>query len=503
MADILPTLQQFPPAGSNTKKKLSPKDYDTSVTSYLKEISKIKEASFTKSCEGKNLLDWLDPAVNSLAVMITFNKQYAIAAVNKDTKRIEALLPFGVNFLLNFDPIQVRYAGEEWRVIWESVCLTLSNSHSTDLSPLVTGLLRLYPTAATFTSHHLRAVRLALSSNVPSQVLPLLDRNITAYPQKHTKNLPSEYPSEDHDFSNAFITQKSGFSIELKSEYVLEYYLLGASIYLALNNPVRARLFLEHVLLSPSLAKSGSFSALQVEAYAKWLMLGLLVEGKQFPYPKTMDPTVMKNIRNVSTPYETLVADFERRDLKKFEADMDVAGTIWADDGNLRLVKEVALQLQRFRIIDLQKTYAALPVERVAELLELPGPDTTNLLKNMIETGSLLASLSGNGEAFSANGEVLSFHSSEAKLPELRAGADDLEVRTGRIEELVRSVREADRRLQLSREFVEWSRRAKKAGGSAGEGDLADVMDLEYDNPVGVGPMLGEPVGGEDEDLMQ
>lgn len=492
MADILPTLLQFPPAGGNSKKKLSSKEYDTQIGGYLRELGKIKPVQFTKTHDKKNLLDLLDPATNSLAYMIAFNRQ--VSSAGKDSRLIDNLSTYAINFLYQFDPIQVRYAGEEWRHLFETVCATLSGTGATDISPVVTGLLRLDPTAGTFTNNHLRLVHLALRLGVPSQVVPILDKNIHAYPSKPPKGLPTESLNDELDFSNTFISQKSGLTTEVKPEGVLTYYYLGGTIYLALENYTRARLFLETVLLSPSTSKTPNFSALQLEAYRKWLMLGLLVDGKQFPYLKTIDAGVIKNIRTMAAPYEALVADFEKRDAKKYEADMDVAGTVWADDGNLRLVREVALALQRYKVIDLQTTYAALPVTRVAELMEMEEDLALLLLKDMIQSGSLLASLSQDGS-------VLTFHSSEAKLPEQAVeGSEDLEARTMRITGIIESVREADRRLQLTKEYVDFKRKEKKAGGSGGEGDLADVMDLEYDNPAP--PMMGN-LREDDEDLMQ
>lgn len=493
MAEILPTLLHFPPNGSNTKKKLTPREYDTQISSYIKDLSKIKDVSYTKTTDKKNLLDLIDPAINSVAYMVTFNRQ--IKAAGKDSKQKEALAAYAISFLHQFDPVQVRYAGEEWRFLWETVCEVLAANRSVDLSPLVTGILRLDPTAGTFTSNHLRVVRLALGNGVPSQALPILSKNIHAFPTKTSNRIPEELPSEEHEFSNAFITQASRHSLEIRTEWVLEYYLLGASIYIALKNHVRARLFLEHVLLSPSQPKTGGVSGLQAEAYQKWTLLGLLVEGKRFQTPATMDWKALVSIRNATAAYDSLAMDFEKRDLKKFQAEFEVGGTLWADDGNLRLVKEVAAALLRYKVIDLQKTYAALPVTRVAEVMDMDVEQTSDLLQDMIATGSLLASLSQSG--------VLTFRSSEAKLPDVADGPDDLEARTQRIEELVKSVREADRRLQLTKWYVEHAQRAKKASSGV-EGDLADVMDLEYDEPAETAEALMEYANaeGDDEDLM-
>ncbi|KAK4498231.1 hypothetical protein PRZ48_010888 [Zasmidium cellare] len=467
MADILPTLLGFPP----DEKKLTHKQYDTQANAYVKELSKISNSSWTKTVDKKGLLELLDPTANSIAYLVTLNKQ--IEASQKSQDRLEHLFQLAQVFLTTCDPVQIRYVGEEWRILFDFVCKGIESTQSADCSAVIGGLLQLDPTAGTFTSNHLRVLRLCIRARVPSQALPILDNDIYAYPSKAIKNLPEDYLSEAHELSNAYITEKSGFSTKLLPEHVLEYYLLGAHVYIGMRNFTRARLFLETVILSPSPAKA--CSTLQVEAYKKWVLVGLLAEGKGFPLPKTSDAAVMKSIRSLSKPYEALADDFDKRDYKKFIAEADAGEVVWADDGNQRLVKEVADALMRYRVTDLQKTYAALPVTRVAHLIELSANDTMQLLQNMIQAGYLKASISSGG-----SDSVLRFHSTDASSTSL--AAKDLEAQTERIQSLVTFIRDADRRLQLTKEYVDHQKRMKKSGGP--DGEIADAMDLTWDPPA-------------------
>ncbi|KAF2173895.1 hypothetical protein M409DRAFT_62123 [Zasmidium cellare ATCC 36951] len=467
MADILPTLLGFPP----DEKKLTHKQYDSQANTYLRELSKISSSAWSKTVDKKGLLELLDPTTNSIAYLVTLNRQIE-ATSNKNTERLEHLFALAQVFLTTCDPVQIRYVGEEWRTLFEFVCKGIEGSQSTDCGALVGGLLRLDPTAGTFTPNHLRVLRLCIRARVPSQALPILDNDIYAYPSKAVKNLPEDYLSEAHELSNPYITEKSGFSIKILPEYVLEYYLLGAHVYIGLRNFNRTRLFLETVILSPSPAKA--CSGLQVEAYKKWVLIGLLSEGKGFPLPKTADAAVMKSIRNLAKPYEALADDFDKRDYKKFIAEADAGEVVWSEDGNQRLIKEVADALMRYRVTDLQKTYAALPVTRVADQIGLSANDTMQLLQSMIQMGYLKASISSGSDA------VLCFHSTDTSSTSI--AAKDLEDQTERIQNLVTFIRDADRRLQLSKEYVEHQKRMKKAGGP--DGDIADAMDLSWDPPV-------------------
>jgi COP9 signalosome complex subunit 3 len=305
---------------------------------------------------------------------------------------------------------------------------------------------------------------------------------------------------EDHDMSNAFITEKSGFSKPLLSEHVLEYYLLAAHTYIGQRQYSRARLCLEYVLLTPS--QGHVTSAIQAEAYQKWLLIGLVSEGKPFPAVRTMDTVVAKAVENATTMYKALVSAFQTRNLPKFRAEVDFGGNMWLEDGNLRLVRECENALQRYRVIDLQKTYAALPVGRVAGLLDLQPKDALVLLQDMITANHLQAQLTSPPSGIQDNDEdvVLRF------LPDL--GTTDeahLELQTERIAALVNFVRDAERRISLSKEYVEWSKRSKRQG--AADGDMADAMDLTWDEPAGRGNGMADVEEGngdaeDDEDLM-
>lgn len=479
MADASAVMLSFP----TDKPASSPQEYDQHMTTYLKQLDKLPSSAW-KITDKQNPLELLDPAVNSIPYLICLLE--LVKGVGKDREKAEQWLSQAAIFLASFDRVQVRYLGEQWREVWETA-LSISNKLGVlDVSPFSTALLRLDPSAGTFTTLHLQFLRLCMEQGTPSQALPILDKNIYAYPQASSKNVPAELRSEEHGLSNTFITPKSGFTEKIQPEYVLEYYLLGAHAYIAVRNYRRARLFLEHVVLHPSL--SHGVSAFQAEAYKKWILIGLLTEGKPFPYIKTADSAVIKSIKALSKAYETLADDFEKRDSRKFQADMDVGMQVWQEDGNMGLVMEAGQALLRYRVADLQKTYAALPVSRVATHLELSPADTLDTLQHMIRQSSLNASL---GTGATPGEAVLRFHFTNFTSSN---SDSDLEAQTKRIEELIAAVRDADRRLQLTKEHIEISKRNKRAGPDA---ELAEQMDLSWDAP-GSGPMVVDDDAEED-----
>ncbi len=474
-SDAASALLEFPP-----DKTLSAKQYDAQAHAFVQKLDKADKAdkaTFTRASGGKgNILDLLDPAVNTLPYLYALVAQSDSAG--KDRSRHEEVLQRATIFFATFDAVQVRYASHIWERLLNYVLDMYPKLGLVDFTPIVTAMLRLDPACSTFTCAHLHLLHLCLQAGTPSQALPVLDKNITAFPQTPIKNVPDENLSDPNLQSNTFITAKSGFVLaSIKPEHVIEYYLLGAFIYIGHRNFARARQFLEYILLTPT--TNGSCSVLQVEAYKKWLLLGLLAQGKAYPLPRTHNAAVFKSLKAVSKAYETLVENFEKRAWAKFHAEVELGGQTWTDDGNARLVKEVGDALYRYRVLDLQKTYAALPVSRVATLLQASPSDTSALLNSMLQLGYINASIS---EPSSAD-PVLHFHDTDAPAPAPTSSDDSLEAQTQRIQTLIAAIRDADRRLQLTKEYVEAQKRAKR-GGAGPDGDLADQMDLTFDAPI-------------------
>lgn len=110
--------------------------------------------------------------------------------------------------------------------------------------------------------------------------LSILDNYIHSLPSKIESKVASlEYsvPAAEHTNSGDYITQKSAHSGTITLQAVQEYYVLGAMAYAGMRQFKDARDFLEHVLVMPS--TNGACTGLFVEAYQKWVLLSLLVDG--------------------------------------------------------------------------------------------------------------------------------------------------------------------------------------------------------------------------------
>lgn len=145
--------------------------------------------------------------------------------------------------------------------------------------------------------------------------------------------------------------------------------------------------------------------------------------------------------------------------------------------------------MRRYRVIDLQKTYAALPIEGIAAHLNLTTPATTTLLSTMVRDGHLNAMLHQPITGPDTR-PVLRFLSHNPSQPLVDQDAL-LKEKSVRIEQLAKHVREADRKLALQKEYVEATRRTKRAENAGAQG-FEDPMDV-WDAPQNV---------DQDEDMM-
>jgi COP9 signalosome complex subunit 3 len=139
-------------------------------------------------------------------------------------------------------------------------------------------MLRLDQSTETLTSAHRMFAYLCLLSKSYSEALPILENDIYHFPSATNPVFRNKMRPvcATHEFSSAYITASSGHSKKLNHRAVLEYYMYAAMIYMCLKNWERALFFLEACITMPT---QGVASMIQVEAYRKYLLVGLIHTG--------------------------------------------------------------------------------------------------------------------------------------------------------------------------------------------------------------------------------
>ena len=108
---------------------------------------------------------------------------------------------------------------------------------------------------------------------------PVLNKDIYSFPlylKPEVGNPLSQPVCSRNQPSSNFITTLSGFSERVTSKEILSYFLLGGMVYTGLRDWSRAIHFYEIAIVAPA---TNAVSKIQVEAYNKRLLVGLLWKG--------------------------------------------------------------------------------------------------------------------------------------------------------------------------------------------------------------------------------
>ena len=150
-------------------------------------------------------------------------------------------------------------------------------------------------------------------------------------------------------------------------------------------------------------------------------------------------------------------------------------------DFNSGLVRQVIAAFRQFSVLQLEKTYAALTI---AEVTRRTSPDpndyagTGQYVVHLICSGSLNASLSEPSEDPAS--WIVRF-SDPTTGPLARSEEqqyESLAKQTRKVQTLMDHIREADRKLSLSKDYIAEAKKAKKIG-PGGEAEAAWAMHNE------------------------
>ncbi|KAI4172987.1 MAG: hypothetical protein LQ348_006662 [Seirophora lacunosa] len=449
---LLPQLLSFPPHPPPPL-PLSDQVYDKEIKTLRLVLNEIPGNALTGGVpNGGDLLDILDPSINTLPYLYVL-----LAHIHAGKQKViigESLWQKTSNFLERFDPVQVRYVGVEFRriILFMRDTALVSNRAST-----------------------FRAAK------------PVIDKDLYEFPSVAKTHPSGQLPCSQHDTSSGFITDQTELSGSLSYRDVLQYFFYGAMVYMALREWSRALLFLEIVLTAPT--KSNA-SQIQVEAYKKWVLANLLARGEApGALPKTTSPQVAKNVRALGRPYEALGEIFKdglakEQDVRRLNAEIHTGHPRWLEDHNLSLVLQVLDAYRQFSIARLELTYAALPLLIVTQRTSRDPEDhaeTAQYVAMMISKGQLNAALDKRSQ--DPQSWILRFAISSTG-PQARSEQEQYEElvkQASRTAKLADHVRETDRKLSLSKEYINWMKQAKNESNAPQGEDSSMSSRLPFD----------------------
>lgn len=171
----------------------------------------------------------------------------------------------------------------------------------------------------------------------------------------------------------------------------LTYYYYAGMLYCGLKKFERAMECFQMVLSVPS----SGVSAVQVEAYKKYILVSLMTNSKLVPLPSRTTSQALRVLdRLVQQPYIMLASAYANARLDAWHTVMLKFQDALAQDKNLGLVKQLTKRLLLTNIQRLSDTYITLSLSSLAEQVRLPSAAVAEAyLMQMINEGMIFASI--------------------------------------------------------------------------------------------------------------
>ena len=440
--------------------------YDKLANALVARLSKIPSQDLASA---RNDLEALPPSVHTILYLhiLLASIESSIATGKAAPRQLPAaVLPEGslwphiIQLLLEFDTIQARYCGTQLLRLID--CIAVGAEQTLNYVPAIQLLhhviLRLDSTSSILTSTHRTFLRLCLLAQAYTEAVDILDRPIYHIPtsQHDASDIPELCSSSQPVW--VYLSPVTGLTQPITSRTYMEYYLLGGMCYMAARRYRDAFFFLEVVLSAPTVQNVAS--SVMVEAYKKWLLAGLLLNGTPPTVPKVASQTAIRHIRAIAKPYECVADVFKANNIARLRAEIEVGNGIWQEDGNYGLMVEVFQSFRKFALLKLGKTFAALPLSEVARR-------TSSDVSNVGETKAYLEALIAAGDinaviTASNDIEMLRFlpssttQTTEAQM-ETVLGSQTRELRL-----LLSHVQDTEYRMGISREYIDYLKKLKK-----------------------------------------
>lgn len=480
--------------------------YDIDAHQVLQALKKLNLSDASKVLE---VIQAIDPQTSTIPYVFLLSSIIDSQLSQKSAARAvpPVLLPEGklwseiTQALLAFDPYQVRYVGTQFvkivEVVFHGAQQTANYVPAVQLFKEV--ISRLDPSSSTMSITHWYFVNACVHARAYQDALAILDRPIYHVPTSDSvkvleKRLAKRVCSPA-DSSLAYINPQTGLSGKITYRVLLEYYLLGALCYIGSRQWKKAQAFLEVVLAAPCQQAQNVTSVITIEAYKKWLLLSLIIDGNVKSLPKTFRGNQVRSTKTMAKPYECVVEAYKTRSLERLQAEVQEGLDIWTGDANIGLVNEVINSLIRFEVIRLGETFAALPVEELARALSrtvvLEPSAALKYVQQLIETGELKAEII---KSSAGSLGTVRFNQSQTVQKSEQQISQELTLKAQELKLLLKHITDYDHQLEVSRDYVDWLLKAKKSRDADKKAGQNGVQSKPIGFPPGPNDM--------DEDMM-
>ena len=279
------------------------------------------------------IVQGLTPELDALPYLFILNSQIRAGIIKSAPPA--SLMPGGSLwdkarlFVEHFDPVEIRYAGQEWTTLLDALSAIQPNTPqeiAAALDLMADAMARLDPSLGTLTNSHLTFLRRCLATQSFASAFRVIQHDIHSFP---AKTAPEEtFLCSPHHLSNGYITVESGLTSKITLQDVQEYQLLCAMVYIGLRKWTEAKHHLEYIISTPT---NNTANGLMLEAYQKWLLVSLLVDGEVNSVPRSASGNAVKTMKAASKPYEAIVEAFRIQDPAKLRAEFHEAQAVFTE----------------------------------------------------------------------------------------------------------------------------------------------------------------------------
>lgn len=324
-------------------------------------ISKSADALAKNASHLDNVLATLDIQQHSLGILGILCVKYNLPNIPD----FETLFVQTQEFINSCNGEHVRYATDSYADLCHKFTHNLveRKQPSRGIGILVKAINKIQLFPAQLTSIHSDLCQLCLLSKNMKPALPFLDVDINDIGKEG-----GHYDAKDF----------------------LLYYYYGGMIYTALKNYNRALYFLEVAVTTPSMA----VSHIMMEAYKKYILVALILQGKVPNLPKYTSQVVARYIKPLCQPYHDIASSYATNNPAELRTTATKHQETFNRDNNMGLVKQCITSLYKKNIQRLTKTFLTLSLTDMANRVKLSGPkEAEKYVLHMIEDGEIYATI--------------------------------------------------------------------------------------------------------------
>lgn len=280
---------------------------------------------------------------------------------------------------------------------------------------LTTAILRLDPTASTFTSTHLLLMKYAAEKQAYLPAINIAKRDILYYPipasSRHNMlgafgetSKRGFFLGDETLASPVFITQANGFTDKITSAMILEYNYLRGLIFISQKDWSNAQVALEQVVGHP--CRERGVSKIMVDSHNKWILVGLLNEGSTPVPPSYMSANAKNILVSLNHAYVEFSKAFSENNAADLKAVYEKHKSVFEEHKNLSLAEEVMQSYQQWQILQLRKAYSNITLKQIWHSTQnaytgnqlSSEREVTDLIQSMIAKGALQATLESDAD---------------------------------------------------------------------------------------------------------